>query len=318
MNSETPRMSLPQVGVAQKAGFRSFANTSREEHNLFFVLSSGRSGSKTIAQTLGQLPRCVCLHHPAPELVVEATQCYYDGTGAEEIKRVLKDTRPMATDRDTYGEVNLQLSLLIPILNDAFPTCKFIWLIRDGREAVASMYDRGWYDTSNTKVPQEWHRARLQGDRTGDFSTAQWNSLTRFQRCCWIWKKYNLVIERELGTMEKQRWTSVRLDRLKNTLPELAAFLGLTWRRVLVEKHNVAIQPVKHWEDWESAQRNQFEQLCANDMDRWFPQWRDGDGAWKRIDAEKPDQPGPLVMAKRKLQRQASRIIRIFKHVLGR
>ena len=39
---------------------------------MFFVLSSGRSGSGMSAYVLDQYRNCVCLHHPKPELVVEA------------------------------------------------------------------------------------------------------------------------------------------------------------------------------------------------------------------------------------------------------
>lgn len=267
---------------------------------MFFVVSSGRCGSRTIAETFGQFENCVCLHHPQPELVIEATEYFYGTRPRDEIIKVLRATRFPSVNGKVYGEANLQLSLLIAVLNELYPGSQFIWLIRDGRDAVASMYYRGWYDPSAPRIPERWQRGRLQGDRTGDFSSSEWAALDRFGRCCWIWKKYNLVIESELAAVERSRWMKVRLDRLKASLEELSGFLGLQRpRRVLVERHNVAFQRVVTWESWTVREREQFEKHCGAEMDRWFPEWRAADGAWHSIEAEIPDRPGPLLVAKR-------------------
>ena len=282
---------------------------------MFFVLSSGRSGSKTIASALDQFSNCVCLHHPQPELVLEATEVFYGDRPAAEVERVLRETRQPTVDCKIYGEVNLQHTLLVPSLRRVFPDARYIWLLRDGRDAVASMYYRGWYDPDESRVAEVWHRARLAGDRTGDFSAHEWQSLARFEKCCWIWKKYNLIIEERVAEMPRDIWRKVYLESLKSSLDELAAFLGLEKpSNLLVEKTNVALQPVVAWHDWTPQQRGQFESQCGEVMDRWYPAWRDSRGNWQQIESEKPDRP-PLVERTRRLAQKFGKRV---KHRLSR
>jgi len=269
---------------------------------MFFVLSSGRSGSQTIASTLDGYGNCVCTHHREPELVIEATQYYYGEYSENEIAKVLSDTRTKDSQNKIYGDVNLQYSLIMPIIEQVFPDAKYIWLIRDGRDVVSSMYYRRWYDPEDLKVPDEWKKARLHGDRTGDFSTSEWQAMSRFAKCCWLWKKYNLIIESHLRRLDQKRWMGVRLDRLKVTLPNIAKFLGLIdTRKVMVEKLNVAYQAVTYWEGWNTEERKIFESICGEVMDKWFPEWRDGDGNWQRINSEAPDKAGLLICLKRQI-----------------
>ena len=260
---------------------------------MFFVLSSGRSGSKTIATVLNQFRDCVCLHHPQPELVLEATEFYYGDLAADGIAHVLRTTRLPMIDGKIYGEVNLQHSLLFPVIREVFPKSQFVWLIRDGRDAVDSMYCRGWYDRSATSVPAVWHQARLSGVRTGDFSEEQWNGLTRFEKCCWIWRKYNEIIQDHLSRTPDELWRQVYLNALKSSVPSLAEFLGLheAPNRIVVEKTNMARQPLVGWKSWSDEQRHQFENMCASAMDRWHPDWRDRNGMWRTIEHETPDVP---------------------------
>ncbi|RJO61117.1 hypothetical protein C4544_03660 [candidate division WS5 bacterium] len=269
---------------------------------MFFVLSSGRSGSLTIASTLDSYGNCVCIHHREPELVIESTQYYYGEYPGSRIAEVLRDTRPNDTQNEIYGDVNLQYSLIVPIIEQVFPEGKYIWLIRDGRDVAASMYYRRWFDPEDLKVPNSYKRARLQGDLTGDFSPSEWQAMSRFAKCCWLWKKYNLIIESHLKGIDQEKWMSVRLDRLKLTLPDIAKFLGLiNETNVIVERLNVAYQSVTYWERWNIEERKTFESICGEVMDKWFPEWRDRDGIWQKINSETPDKAGLLIYLKRQI-----------------
>lgn len=275
---------------------------------MFFVLSSGRAGSRTIAKALDACSNCTCLHHPQPEFVVEASRYFYGEIDGDEIGKEFSATRPRSTDRHVYGEVNLQLSLIFPILDELYPASKFIWLLRDGRDSVASMFGRHWYDPGYTRVPKEWHDARLQGDRTGDFSPEEWASMDRFDRCCWLWGKYNDVIEDSFSRIDESRFMRVRLDQLKRDLPRVAEFLSLKpTRDVLVQKHNAAKQPVSYWHEWTAPMRAAFEKRLGDRMDRWIPEWRDSKGQWQSIRHEDPDMEPIRIRVKNHLRQWGQR-----------
>ena len=255
---------------------------------IFFGLSSGRSGSKTLAKTLSQSPDCACLHHPSPQLILEATE-YYCGEFSEDVlANVLRLTRPIRDDVRHCGEVNLQLSLIVPLLKEVFPDCKFVWLTRDGRGAVASMYYRGWYRPREVSNLGIWDAARLQGDRTHDFSATAWSRLEPFERCCWIWKKYNSVIEEELSLLSGDRWMRVTLEKLDTSIASLASFLRITPPdQFIVEQSNSRLQPVIAWQEWSTRHRSQFDAICGDDMDRWYPDWRSAEGEWRRVETDR-------------------------------
>ena len=141
---------------------------------MYFVLSTGRAGSRTIATALNQIPGTICKHHPEPELAAEATAFHVGEYPRDELEQILRETRQPTMEGKVYGEVALQHTTLFPILRDVFPEAQYIWLIRDGRDSVASMYYRGWYDEVYPRQGIMWRRARLHGDKTGDFTTQEW------------------------------------------------------------------------------------------------------------------------------------------------
>jgi hypothetical protein len=272
---------------------------------MYFVVSTGRAGSRTLADSLNRVPGTVCLHHPQPELAAEATEFYCGSYPRADIEKILRETRRPVVDGKVYGEVNLQHTLLFPVLRELFPQAQFVWLLRDGRDSVASMYYRGWYDERYPRQGVAWRKARLHGDKIGDFSPTEWQRLSRFERCCWLWKKFNLLIEAQLTTLDSSHAMTVRLDRLKSSMPKLLSFLGLgITGRFRVEQLNVARQPVSYWTQWTPGQRSAFEQACGTEMDRWFPEWRSPSGIWRPLSAEPIDHPGRL----ESLHRSASAI----------
>ena len=156
-----------------------------------------------------------------------------------------------------------------------------------------------------------WRQARLHGDRTGDFSAAEWNAMSRFAKCCWCWSKYNHLIEDQLNTLGDGLATKVRLDRLISSMPHLQEFLGLSSDQdVVVEQLNTARQPVSYWSRWTNSQRRIFEELCGDDMTRWFPEWRSPSGIWRDLASQPVHRPGRIENLVRSGQSTADKVLR--------
>lgn len=269
---------------------------------VFFVVTTGRSGSKTIAHVLSQSPDCVCFHEPDPILIREATLYQYGLLSDEWLKAILLSTRPAMLNGKVYGESNQKLSSLIPVLAAAFPQSRFIWLVRDGRDVVASTYyARQWYKPVGELVDQrkylagslklkEWIWYRLRGDLVGDMTTAEWESLSLFEKNCWLWFRTNQIIHQHLSKLPQERWMLVRLNTLFEQLPSLCQFVGIQVPAdVEGERHNVSLSRLpperkpKRWPDWSDEQRNAFNKWCQEMMDYLFPGWRDESGEWCKI-----------------------------------
>jgi hypothetical protein len=267
---------------------------------MFFIVSTGRSGSQTIARVLSQSQDCICLHEPEPVLVKEATLYHYGLLSDKMMKAILLSTRTPTLHGKIYGESNQKLSTLIPVLAEAFPEAQFIWLVRDGRDVVASTYyAREWYKPIDEIVDRpepftiqlkEWTWYRLRGDLTGDMSTPEWETLTRFEKNCWLWTRTNEIIQAHLRKLPQERQMLVRLETLFQQLPDICRFVGIQMPlQIRHTTYNVSpVRPIS-WTEWSEEQKVAFERWCGDMMDHLYPKWRGSNGCWEQA----VDQPRP-------------------------
>jgi hypothetical protein len=246
-----------------------------------FVVGTGRSGTTTIAHLLSKAPGCVVDHEREPMLLDELL-AYLDGsmshTEAVELLRTTRSTAQIGGTR-LSGEANQRLSFMLPALADAFPEAKIIWLLRDGRDAVASMHHRGWYHPREAQlrspVVRGWATTRVRGDVVGDLSSEEWARLDAFGRCAWYWSYAAREIEAHAERLPI-RVLTVKLEELGSRLPDIAAFLEVEEIGSLrVSRSNVASsgQPMS-WRLWSRKHRDVFDGYCGAVMDRHYPGWR--------------------------------------------
>jgi hypothetical protein len=256
----------------------------KEVSPMFFVVSSGRSGTQTIALALSSVPGCVCLHEPSPELILESSAYRYGNVGHGELAKILRETRQATIDGSVYCESNQTLSLIIPVLADVFPDARYIWLIRNGLDVVASAYQKQWYTGHSENhdryedcppIEKAWIDGRIQGDRCGDMSAVEWANWDRFGRCCWYWSYSNRVIESDLNQYAPGRFFLLRLEDIDKGLRNLIDWMGFKVEIVLpIERHNIAKRVPYHWTQWSAEERTIFEHMCGDLMDRFYPSWR--------------------------------------------
>lgn len=264
---------------------------------MFFVLTTGRSGSQTMARVLSQSPNCVCPHEPDPQLLEECTGYREGRLEADELAEALRATRPTGGTGFVYGESHNRLALAIPALRAAFPEARYVWLVRDGRDFVCSALQRGWFDGPRPDpAHRRLERTRLRGDRIGAVDAERWRRWDAFRKCCWTWAFCNTLIRRELRGLGASAYGPVRLESLETQIDALAGYLGILpppdgWQ---VERANarvealaeVATDPLNrvdrrvHWREWSTAQRAAFEKLCGEQMDALYPGWRGASGSW--------------------------------------
>ena len=257
---------------------------------MFLVVTTGRSGSQSIADALSQHPRITCQHEPCAQLIRLATE-YAHGVKTEadtraELAAIYCASRVFPDG--VYGESDQKLSFLLPLLAELLPQSKFIWLIRDGRDVVASTYAREWYSPDRVALgcPTDfesrrvWDYYQLNGALCGALPAGEWEAMTVFEHNCWGWTYVNEQIEAQLAALSPERWVMVRLHELSSRTADLFTFLGVNPVPVEVKRLNAA-QP-KHqyrltpWQEWASAQQAAFDRWCGAAMDRWYPGWREG------------------------------------------
>jgi hypothetical protein len=242
----------------------------------FFVVTSGRSGSLSLALTLSQHPFICALHEPLRRLVpmayaqVTGIPTEYSGVS---LARWFKNTIPHPPGPQLAGVVDHKLTHFIPELAEAFPESKFIWLVRDGRKVVRSCVARGWYGPQEAAVDGNiWQTYRIPADRAEVMSAGEWSRLGQFERCCWYWQWINKEIRQGLGGLAEERSELYLLEELDGELGAIQQFLGMVGPVPLTLYH--ANQGPRTPEtDWTDDEKRIFAEFCGDAMDGLYPDW---------------------------------------------
>jgi acetyltransferase-like isoleucine patch superfamily enzyme len=258
------------------AGVRAAFHVPADQARPFFVVSTGRSGSMTVARVLSQHPDVTCLHEPHVQLIRLSTRWAEAATADRTALRAELDALYdlALSPTPVYGESDQNLSLLLDPLLDRYPEARVVWLVRDGRDVVASGVARGWYGpgVSENVRRAAWDAHRLQGDRLGDVPAAAWAAMTPFEKNCWYWAYVNRTVRERLAALPAERWTWVRLERLAERAEDVFRLIGVDPVPVEVGRHNRG-RPSRPWTPEERAA---FRRLCGDEMDRSYPGWRSG------------------------------------------
>jgi hypothetical protein len=192
------------------------------EERVVFVFGSPRSGTTFLAQAIGRVPGFVDLTEVAalkariPELVRLPTQ-----EAAGSIRRVLTVTRSLGLVRDLRAvEQTPETAFVLPAVAKAFPQAVLVHAVRDGRDVVCSLLERGWLGERRTgaddaflpygAAPRFW----VEPGRESEFASA-----SDARRAAWAWRRY-VSAALESG----QNVHEVRYERL--TAPETARGLA--------------------------------------------------------------------------------------------
>lgn len=249
--------------------------------NLFFILSTGRSGSTSISKILSQNAAVKCEHESKGLLNLISTQYEHGLISKSELKLALikiYSNLSNVTDKHYlfYGESDQKLSNMIDVLHEIFPKAKFIWLIRKGKDVVDSTYHKGWFHDDDYKFPVRtdlnvakrkaavklYSNYRLDGSKIkNEFSEQEWKVLTPFERNCWYWVYWNKRIENQFKNLLENLSLKITLENLETDIHKITAFIGAPKYDYKVEKYNEA-NYVKY--DWTEDMNIAYHKICAN------------------------------------------------------
>lgn len=250
---------------------------------MILVLSTGRSGTSSLARWLGRSNRLHAVHEAAPLLIDEVVDCVRGTSDPHALAEILRSGRQPTVNGREYAESNHILSYVIPAVEEAFPGVRYVWLVRDGRDVVTSLLARRHFvDQPAADVRGGWLMDRFRGSWFGDLDAAAWDALSPFEKACWFWEKTNAILESELAALPPGRWSFVRLEDPGATRATLVTALGLhDLASVRVPIANQSRLPGDGWQGWSAPERDTFARLCGARMDRHYPGWRTPTGEWR-------------------------------------
>jgi hypothetical protein len=175
---------------AHRGGSRPIA---RRENRLVFVVGSPRSGTTFVGRSLGSQPgfadlgEMPLLKAAVPRLVGRPVE-----QQAREVRRLIQLVRNLGVVHGLRGvEQNPETSYVLQGVLHAYPAAKAVHVIRDGRDVVCSLLERGWLGagragSDDAKQAYGAHaRFWVEPDRRREFEAA-----SEATRAAWAWRRY--------------------------------------------------------------------------------------------------------------------------------
>jgi hypothetical protein len=232
-----------------------------EKTQVFFIVSSGRSGTAMLHKALSDAGD-IDMHHEYMVHIAQplAVRRYMGLVASDDAKTVLRDTHAAAirySQAAHWGDSSNKLSWLIPELAELLPQAKFVHLVRDGRKVAGSYYRKLFaecYDDRSTAILQAHLDDPVNNPAPPPEKKYWWpipkdrafRNLDRFGRIAWHWTEINRVIAESLAALPPERSHFVRLEDLyiqPSAVKGLFRFLNLPYREehfaMFARPHNV-------------------------------------------------------------------------------
>jgi hypothetical protein len=194
------------------------------DERLVFILGSPRSGTTFLGRAVGSLPGFVDLGEVAalkasiPELATRAP-----GEAAPRLRRLLALAGRLGLAGGLRAvEHTPENAFVAEALALAFPDARFVHPIRDGRDVVASLLERGWLSEGreggdDAGLPYgAGVRFWVEPERRGEFAHAD-----DARRAAWAWRRYL-----EAARSVPERTLELRYEELAAKPDAAAARLG--------------------------------------------------------------------------------------------
>jgi hypothetical protein len=211
--------------VLAARGLHGFGGRLRgREERLVFVLGSPRSGTTFLAGAIGGMPGFVDLTEVTPhKAAIPARSAMPEAEASEGIRRVLDRVRWLALVPGWRGvEQTPETAFVLPAALRAYPEARAVHALRDGRDVVCSLLERGWLsagrgggDDAKASYGQAT-RFWVEPERAAEFETA-----SDATRAAWAWRRY-VTAARAAGS---DRVLEVRYEAIPEGAEAIAAHL---------------------------------------------------------------------------------------------
>jgi Sulfotransferase family len=178
---------VAQRGLRERGGDPELAT-----ERVVFVVGSPRSGTTFLAGAVGAQPGFVDLGEVKPlKASVDRWMSLTSDEVARELRSTVERVRRLAFVRDLRPvEQTPELSFVVGAAVRAYPRSTVLHIIRDGRDVVCSLLEKGWLREreghDDARKPFGVHpRAWVEPERRDEFTRAR-----EAARAAWAWRRY--------------------------------------------------------------------------------------------------------------------------------
>jgi hypothetical protein len=213
------------AGRVLRSGGVSRASLRAPDDRLVFVFGCPRSGTTFLAGAIGAVPGFVDLGEVHPvKAAIPTLSRLEPAEAAVRLRRILDRVRRLGLVGSRRGvEQTPEISFVLPAVARAFPQATLVHALRDGRDVVCSLLERGWLrrgrsgtdDAGGAYGPQA--RFWVEPGREDEFEQRASDA----RRAAWAWRRYVAAV-RESGVDVHE----VRYESLGEAAGPLAGALG--------------------------------------------------------------------------------------------
>lgn len=239
---------------------------------LFFV-STGRTGTHFLQQFFdANVDDCLSLHEPKPafkrrgyELVSRSYSTY------ERLYfSLFRKARIFSSGAQYYIEANNCLFSSIDLIRDVFSDSTVVYIIRDGRDVVASYMNSFKRYSKDPRGNKQLSPDHFQDDPYKD----RWDKMNPVAKMSWFWLRVNEVIEESNPdlTVKFGKLFSPPHRPLRKIIDHLDGvnISQETIERAFKEKESSSsIDYIPDWEEWPSHWKEQFVEICGEKMEEY-------------------------------------------------
>jgi len=190
------------------------------EERLVFVVGCPRSGTTFVGRAIGGLPGFVDFGEVTPWKAALPA-----GPSAAELRTILERIRRIGLAWGLRGvEQTPETAHVLDTALEAYPEALAVHVLRDGRDVVCSLLERGWLNADAEgrddarlaygSEPRFW----VEPERREEFA-----QVSDARRCAWAWRRY---VEAVRAAGAGDRLLEIRYEGLATVADRLAEFLG--------------------------------------------------------------------------------------------
>ena len=144
---------------------------------------------------------------------------------ARELRAILERVRLIGLARGLRCvEQTPETSHVLGAALEAYPQAQAVHAVRDGRDVVCSLLERGWLNAGKDGRDDAGHaygvepRFWVEPERSEEFA-----QVSDARRCAWAWRRY---VEAVRSADAGERLLEIRYENFSRSAEELASFLG--------------------------------------------------------------------------------------------
>ena len=180
--------------LAPRRGATLRERVGRRDDRLVFVVGSPRSGTTFLAGAIGAVPGFVDLGEVAPvKAAIPALVGLPTSDAAGRLRGILGTARRVGLVGSVRAvEQTPEMAHLVDAAVAAYPQARVVHIVRDGRDVVCSLLEKGWLGTSHDGAtddaglaygiePRFW----VEPERREEFTR-----VSDARRAAWAWRRY--------------------------------------------------------------------------------------------------------------------------------